>query len=252
MNITDSLKQHKSTRQVQKALRKDPNDIRSLLTLAAMLGELPKPDLGQKRQVLHRVLSLEPANPTARAMLFAMDRAEIGGDVSRLSLAVILTEPSSSNVPATSLVLRYSLVHQILVYLFVAGTVFASLSALRDAVVLTAIAVFLLIPLWFVSAVIEIRDTGLNVSRLFGLVHSEIAWNDIRECRPTIMGRGIRIISCEWKTLEVSAQVLGYPFILDILCQMRPDLFESTGVAWTGEVSHHGPAITRLAERTFE
>lgn len=238
MNITETGKQRKAVRRIQQALRKNPADVEALLQLAYSLGASDKPDLSQKRLVLHRVLYLEPANQSARQMLFEMDRSAIGGDVSRLSAAVILTDPAAHEMPEQTLVLRYSLVHQILVYLFVAATVFAGLSIARDAEGLTvvgALLLFLLIPLWFVSVVIELSSAGLRITRLFGIAHSDVSWREITECKPTILGHGIRIITRAGKVAEISTQVNGYPFILDILHQMRPDLSQQTSVAFTGD-----------------
>ena len=226
MNIPASRKQRKTAMQIQRALRKDPNDIRSLLQLAAILGTT-RPDLDQKRRVLHQVLTLEPSNRPAREMLFDMDRAEIGGDSTRLSLAVILTDPSPA-LPEPPLVLKYSIVHQLLVYLFIGFTVLIGLINLGEAESLVRWGVFLallIVPLWYVSSIIELGDSGLRVSRLFGLVRAEVAWSDVREIKRAALGRGIKIINRAGKAVQVSEQVQGYPFILDILAQTRPDLF---------------------------
>jgi hypothetical protein len=91
----------------------------------------------------------------------------------------------------------------------------------------TIFGALLIIPLWFVSAVIEIRESGIAVSRLFGMVRSQIAWGEIREVKPTPIARGVKVINRKGKALEISAQIHGYPFILDILRQKRPDLFPS-------------------------
>ena len=239
---------------MQWALRKNPNDMETLLHLAAMAGTLKEPDLHQKRRLLHRILSLEPGNPRAQKMLFEMDRAEIGGNVSRLSAAVILTDPSSSVLPESPLILRYSIVGQLLVYLFIACIVFASLKITRNGEVLALVGALLMIPLWFVSVVIEIRDDGLNVSRLFGVVRSEIRWRDIEECKPTIIRRGLRIISRKGKAVEVSAQIHGYTFILDILRQMRPDIFSSNAVSRSGGALQSDaaarPTVAKTAGKT--
>lgn len=255
MNITDTRKQRKAARRTQQALKKNPYDTEALLQLAYSLGSSDTPDLSQKRQVLHRILYLEPANRQARQMLFELDRAAIGGDSSRLSAAVILPDPSSNELPERTLVLRYSLVHQLLVYLFVAGTVFAGLSIARDAegwAVVGALLLFLLIPLWFVSVVIELSSTGLKISRLLGMACWNVSWREIRECTPTILGHGIRIITCTGKAAEVSAQVNGYPFILDILHQMRPDLFHHTRVAWMGENLQKDGTASSTIQQTFK
>ena len=255
MSITDTRKQRKAARRTQQALKKNPYDTEALLQLAYSLGSSDKPDLSQKRQVLHRILYLEPANQQARQMLFELDRATIGGNRARLSAAIILPDPSSNELPERTLILRYSLVHQLLVYLFIAGTVFAGLSLARDAegwAVVGALLLFLLIPLWFVSVVIELSSTGLKISRLFGLACWNVSWREIRECMPTLFGQGIRVIASTGKVAEVSAQVNGYAFILDILHQMRPDLFRGTDVARIGEKLQKDVPVSSTILQTFE
>jgi hypothetical protein len=248
MSITDAMKQNKARKHIQQALWKDPNDVDSLLELAALHDGS---DLDQKRKILHRILYLEPAHRTARQMLLEMDRREIGGD-SRLSLAVILTDRSVSYPPEAPLTLRYSIVHQILVYLFAAGTVIAGLAITRDATVLAAVTAFLLIACWFVSVMVEISDSGLQISHLFGMVRSEIPWREIRGVNPAALGQGIRITHHQGKAVVISAHINGYPFILDILQQKRPDLFPLTEVAITGDLPHNDPAIISPETETFK
>lgn len=230
MSITAALDQHKAVKHLQRALKKDPNDIESLLQLAAILDPVKKPDLDQRRGLLYRVLHLEPANREARRMLFEMDRLAIGGDSSRFSAAIILTSPSPVDFPEPPLILRYSLIHQFLVYFSMALTAIAGLSLTRDPEVLALMVGFLvslLVPLWFVSVVIEIDSAGLNVCRLFGLVRTEIPWSEVAECKPNAFGQGVKLLTHR-EVVDVSAQVYGYAFILDILRQRRPDLFPIT------------------------
>ena len=247
MSITATMNQRRAAKRIQQALRKDPYNTEALFQLACTLETHDGPDLPRKRQALHRILHLEPAHQKARQMLFEMDRAEIGGDVSRLSAAVILTTPTSSDPPEPPLVLRYSIVQQFLVYLSIAAALSIGLSIARDVRVLTAVASFLMIPLWFVSAVIEISDSGLHISRLFGIARREILWNEIRECRCTALGQGIKISTHRGNSVKVSAQIQGYPFILDILQQMRPDLFQTAESARTGDLPQDGPAVASVA-----
>lgn len=246
MSIIDSLKQRKITNHVQRALWKDPFDTEALLQLALTLKE---PDLDQKRKILHRILYLEPKHQTARQMLLAMDRAEIGGDPSRIDLAVILTDKSSAHHLESPLTLRYSIVHQILVYLFVVCAALGGLYFTHQAVILAAGMAFLIVPLWVISIVVEITDRGLHISRLFGLLRSEILWREIREVKPTGNGRGIQLFLRKGKTVVISAQINGYPFVLDILQQMRPDLFPATEVAWTEDMHQHAPTASVSAPR---
>jgi hypothetical protein len=248
MNITAPTNPSRTAKRIQRALKKDPNDIGALLQLAAMLGTGKTSDRDQKRRVLRHILFLEPGHQKARQMLLEMDRVAIGGNPSRLSLAVILQDPSSSDLREAPLTLRYSIVHQLLVYLFIACAVLAGLSIVREMVGLVILGVSLMIPLWFVSAVIEIGDSGLNVSRLFGLIRSEIPWRDIREIRSAILGQGMIVIPRAGKTVEISARVHGYPFLIDLLRQKRPDLFPAEA-ARTTDIPQNRSALTSLQKR---
>jgi hypothetical protein len=228
MDAATPIDKFNAAKRVQQRLREDPNDIEALLQLAVMLGALKKTDVKEKRKVLQHILWLEPANPQARHMLFEMDRAAIGGDPSRLSAAVILTDPATNPIPEKPLRLRYSIIHQFLVYLLIAFGVFLMLSSLQKPEVLAVVAaflVFLLIPLWFVSVVIEISDTRLNISRLFGVARTEILWKEIKEFKPHALGRGIQINTQDGRVTKISAQIMGYSSLIEILHQMRPDLF---------------------------
>ena len=255
MSITDPLKQRRAIRRIHRALRRDPYNVESLLELANRLEAGSEPDRKERRDVLHRILALEPGNRQARAMLFEMDRAEIGGGASRLSQAVILTSPSASDFPEPPLVLRYSFVHQILVYLLVASTVLAGVSVGRDAgglVVFGGLLFLLTIPLWFISAVIEIGDRGIGVSRLFGIARSEIRWRDIREVRASILGQGIIILSRKGKALEVSAHIHGYAFILDIMRQNRADLFNDLELSTIENIPQKNAVLPSVVAKPFQ
>jgi hypothetical protein len=246
MRITAATNQHKVPKHIQRALQKDPNDIRSLLQLAATLGSLKPSDRDHKRTLLRRILSLDPANHEARQMLLELDRAAIGGNPARLSAAVILTTPSSAELSEPPLTLRYSIVHQFLVYFSMALTAFAGLNLTDNPEVFALIGGFflsLLVPLWYVSGVVEIENAGLHISHLFGIIHTEIPWSEVRECRPHAFG--IKLINRHWDVVDVSSQVYGYTFILDILRQMRPDLFETAEVTGTGDTAQtHQPSTS--------
>ena len=116
MQITATRTQHNAQR-IHKRLRKDPYNVEALFGLAGLLGGNVA-ERNQKRKVLQRILYLEPHHQSARRMLFEMDRAAIGGDGSRLSLATILPGPSSQEFAEPPLVLRFSLVYRLLIYGF--------------------------------------------------------------------------------------------------------------------------------------
>jgi hypothetical protein len=253
MRITAATNPPKVPKHLQRALQKNPNDIDALLQVAVALDSLKPSDRDHKRKLLRRILSLEPANQEARQMLFDLDRAAIGGNPARLSAAVILTTPSSTELSEPPLTLRYSIVHQCLVYFSMTLAAFAGLSLAYNPEIFALIGGFflsLLVPLWYVSAVIEIDDTGLHVSRLYGLVRSEIRWSDVKECKSHVFG--VKLITRHREVVDVSAQVYGYVFILDILHQMRPDLFENAKFTKSGDPPHNRPALTSIAAKTFE
>ena len=218
---------------MQRKLRKDPNDIEALLQLADMLGRLREPDLEQKRKVLHRVISLEPASQKARQMLFEMDRAAIGGDPARLSAAVILTSQSVAEVSEKPLKLRYSIVHQLWFYPILAFSILLMLMAAGEWDVFGVFAGFfllLLIPVWFLSAVLEVSGSGLHLSRLFGVYRREMEWKEIERVEPAFMGVGMRLTANDGRRITISSQLHGYSSFVGILHNARPDLFNGTAM----------------------
>jgi len=117
----------------------------------------------------------------------------------------------------------------VIVFGLMAVTLALCLSARRDPEVLLVFGSFffaLIIPLWFVSAVVTASPSGLQVARLFGVVRVEIAWRDIGQVKPNALGQGLRIIAKAGKVLEISAQLHGYPALVEVLHRVRPDLFE--------------------------
>jgi hypothetical protein len=231
MDAVNPIDKFNTAKQVQHRLRKDPNDIEALLQLAVMPETLKEPDLNQKRKVLHRVLALEPANRQARQILFEMDRAAIGGDVSRLSAAVILTPQPLIGSSETPLKLRYSIVYQILVYAFLAFSILLLFMAAGEWEGFGVFAVpflLLLIPVWFISAILEISDSGLSLSRLFGVYRREMEWKEIEQIWPAPMGTGMRLTGTDGRSLTISSQMNEYSSVVEILRNARSDLFEVT------------------------
>ena len=234
MNAVDRLN---AARRVQNTLRKDPDNIPALLELATMLGTLKKPDLERKRGILKRVLSLDPVHPAARGMLLEMDRAAMGGVSIQRPTPIVPADPPQGSIhpPAEtqegSLVLRYSLAHQVVVFGLMAITLTLCLSARREPEVLLVFSSFflaLIIPLWFVSAAVTASPSGLRVVRLFGIVRLEIAWRDIERIKPNALGQGLLITAKDGKVLEISFQLHGYPALVEVLRRVRPDLFNLT------------------------
>lgn len=240
-----------AAKRMQQKLRKDPNDIKALLQLADMLGCIDPPDPEQKRKVLQRILSLEPSNPQARQMLFKMDRAAIGGDPSRLSAAVMLTPKPVDKFTEKPLRLIYSLLHQLLFYPVLAFSLWLLFKSVGDWDAFGVFAGFfllLLIPLWFLSAVVEVSNSGLHLSRLFGVYRREMEWKEIEKVEPGPMGVGMKLVAADGGSLALSSQLHGYSSLVEILRNARPDLFEVTAgqTFQKGLLTRYGPVLLLL------
>jgi hypothetical protein len=223
-----------AARRVQQTLKNNPDDIHALLELAAMLGTLKEPDLDRKRQILHKVLSLDPVNEQARQMLLEMDRAELHAHHPQppAQRSPTVSTPPVTEQLATPLVSRYSIIHQFLIYPLLAIAALLMLLAVGEWEVFSVFAVcflLLLIPLWFVSAVLQVSSAGIQISRLYGVYRREIDWTEIDGIKPAVMGVGIRVSAADGGSLTISSQMSGYAAIVEILWKMRPDLFEMTG-----------------------
>jgi hypothetical protein len=227
MNAVNSIDELKEAKRLQQALRANPNDIDSQLKLAAKLTR----DLDLKRKVLNRILTLEPANKTASEMLLEMDRVAIGGDAPERSSTVILPHPPAIEPSEKPLKLRYSIIHRLLVYPVLAVSILLLFMSVGEWDVFGVFAVFfllLLIPLWFVSAVLEVSSMGLHLSRLFGVFRREMEWIEIQRIEPGPMGVGMKLSAADGRSLMVSSQLHGYSSLVKILNNARPDLFEVT------------------------
>ncbi len=259
MNAVDSINKLNSAKQVQQILRKDPDNIAALLELATLAGTLKEPDDERKRTILNRVLSLDPINKAAREMLLEMDRAEMGGVHVQTMTPIIPIERShpptsirSQNDPLEKpLVFRYSIWLQFLLYLLIAFTGYVSWQILQTGnaevlLVIGAFLLFLIIPLWFISAVVEVSGSGIRFSRLFGIAHLEFSWDEMKEFRPNALGQGIKILTKEGQLAEISAQISGYSAIVEILQHKRPDLFSMT------EASSPESVGSAIKSKTFQ
>ena len=262
MNAVSSIDKLNATKRLQQTLGENPNDIHALLELAALLGTFKDPDLDKKRKVLNRVLTLDPVNKTAREMLLEMDRAGMGGDPSQAAPSSISTvqhpvpaSTGSSNDPLEkSLVFRYSINHQVLVYALIAFSIFVGVNIIESIDVLLvfgAFLLFLLIPLWFVSAIVEVSSERIKVSRLFGLARREIAWGDIEKIEPNALGQGIKLITSEGKLLVISSQLHGYPVLVEILLRKRPDVFQMAPTPNVSNAAQNGSGESYAATRIF-
>jgi len=222
-----------TAKRLQKILKKDPHNIPALLELAALHEELKEPDAEAKRKVLQVVLSLDPVNERARQMLREMDRAKIHGGSSQPAAPTspAVTVSSVIDPLAAPLVSRYSILHQFLVYPLLAIAAWLMLQSVGDWEVFIVFAVcslLLLIPLWFITAVVQVSSASIQLSRLYGVYRREIEWAEIDKVKPAAMGVGMKISAVDGRSLTISSQMSRYPAIVEILWKMRPDLFEVT------------------------
>jgi hypothetical protein len=218
---------------IQEVLSANPNDVDGLLTLATLVDEPTR-----KRQVLNRILSLEPTHQMARETLLDMDRAEMSAYRSQpISAPVSTPQPKQQTTPppaklATAptekpLVFRSSTLWLVILYLFTtvfccAGFLIASRSVGNSLSSLILALLFGLTAL-SLSSKVEVNQGGIRTSAVLG--SSEIKWNEIVKVKSNPMKRKLELLSSEGKAVKVSTQVKGYPVIVELLRQKRPDLF---------------------------
>jgi hypothetical protein len=243
---------------IQRALSANPNDIDALLALASFVDEPTR-----KRQVLNRILSVESTHKAAREMLLDMDRAEmsayrpqpISAPVSTPQSKQQTTPPSPKPINTAMekpLVFRSSTTWLVVVYLFTtifccAGFLIASQDLGKSFPSFMLALLFGLTAL-SASSKVEVKETGLRASGLFG--GSEIKWNEIAKVQANPMKRKLELISNTGKSVKVSTQVKGYPVIVELLRQKRPDLFGGAASSPTqGNISAGGPSEQPALQR---
>lgn len=224
---------NKALELIQEALSTNPNDIEALLAFASFVDEPTR-----KRQILNRILSLEPTHKATRETLLEMDRAEMGAYRPQPISAPVSTsqskpqttplETKSSNSSTEKpLVFRYSTTWLVLLYLFTtifccAGFLVASQDLGKSFPSFMLALLFGLTAL-SASSKVEVKETGVRASSLLGGV--EIKWNEIAKVKANPMKRKLELVSNAGKSVKVSTQVKGYPVIVELLRQKRPDLF---------------------------
>jgi hypothetical protein len=163
---------------IKQALSTNPNDIDALLAFASFVDEPTR-----KRQILNRILSLEPTHKVARETLLDVDRAEMSAYRPQTISAPVSTPqskqqtipslPKASNVRTEKpLVFRYSTVWLVVLYLFTtvfccAGLLVASQSIGNSLPSLMLALLFGLTAL-SVSSKVEVKEAGIRASGLFG------------------------------------------------------------------------------------
>lgn len=240
---------------IKQVLTANPNDVDAWLVLTAVIDEPER-----KRQCLDRVLALDPVNQLARAELFELDRATLGGNpssmpdsvqvppfvppfskapsidriLSEMTLPVVSysperTEPRLSARQATDqpMVFRHPLYWRIWMYMFVAffgGIGFLVVSQnLVNSSPFFSITLLLSFTALLFSQKVEISEKGIRAFGVFS--SSEISWYDIIKIKFNAMQRRLELFGKNDEIVNVSTQVSSFPHIVEILRQRRPDLF---------------------------
>jgi hypothetical protein len=256
---------------IKQVLAANPNDVEAWLVLATVVD-----DHERKSQCLKRVLSLDPTNQIARKEMLEMDRAAMGGapisPVAPPSSKPPLNNPilSEMTMPVVSfssgrpkprlpakldtekpLVFKYPLFWRISMYAFVAffgciGLLVASQSFVNSLPFLVIALLMGFTALSF-SPRVEVSEKGIRAFGIFS--SSEINWYEIIKIKSNIMKRRLELSGENDETVNVSTQVSGYPHIVEMLRQRRPDLFgkveSSPAQGNFSSVDHHNtPTIT--------
>jgi hypothetical protein len=242
---------------IQQALSTNPNDVAALLAFASVVEEPTR-----KRQILNRVLSLEPTHKAARQTLLELDRAEMGAYRPQPTSAPVSTPQSKpQNTPLGTkssnssiekpIVFRYSTTWLVLLYLFTtifccAGFLVAS-QDLGNSFPSFMLALLFGLTALSVSSKVEVKETGIRAASLLG--GAEIKWNEIARVKSNPVKRKLELVSNTGKSVKVSTQVKGYPVIVELLRQKRPDLFGETASPVQGNVSARQPSEQTASRR---
>ena len=261
---------------LKQALTANPQDIAALLALAELVDE---PE--HKRQVLNRVLSVDPVNQAARTALLKLDRQAMATLRTETSMATELRptpEPRASPasegpVPTAKqrpsvkeqvtqpvlvrnsflnfveesptvkprvavqldgysilekpLVFKYPLLWRILMYFFLvffgcSGLLVASQNIVNSLPFLGLALLMGVITLAF-SPKVEASEAGLRAFGLFS--DSAIRWDEIAALQSAPLKRRLEISGKDGRVVNISTQVSGYPRLVEIIRQRRPDLF---------------------------
>jgi hypothetical protein len=257
---------------LKQVLTANPNDVDAWLVLTTLVD-----DPERKRQCIDRVLAVDPLNQLARAELFELDRATLDGIP--LSNLVPPFVPSSSKPPSIDMILsemtlplisyspeqpksrlrakqateqpvvfRHPLYWRVWIYMFVAFLGGVGLLVVSQNFV-NSLPLFLLTLLLSFAALsfspkVEISEKGI---RAFGVFSgSEISWYEIIKVKFNALQRRLELSGKNDETVNVSTQMSGFPHIVKILRQRRPDLFGKAKSSPAQEnfsfVEHHDEA----------
>jgi hypothetical protein len=155
--------------------------------------------------------------------------------MSAFESAPAAAQPKAKATPKSSsqariekpLVFKYPLFWRLLMYFTLAlfacvGLIVAPLDIVKGSLFfLFAFAIGLVI--LALSPKVEITQAGIRASTVFS--SSEAKWNDIKRIQSSGMSQRLDLYKSNGQVVKVSAQVSGYPRIVEIIRQKRPDLF---------------------------
>ena len=139
----------------------------------------------------------------------------------------VAVELDRSLITEKPLVFKYPLFLRILVYFCAAffgfvGLLVASQNTVNSLPFLGLAALMGLIAM-AVSPMVEVSDAGLRASGIF--TSAEIGWDEIDELKAVPTKRRLELTRKRRGVVKVSTQVSGYPRIVELIRQRRPDLF---------------------------
>jgi hypothetical protein len=131
-------------------------------------------------------------------------------------------------------VCRASILPKLLVYPFLVFSIYFMFEAFGDweaFVFFTVCFLLFLIPTWNISIAVRLDDSGVRLSRLFGIYRREVNWNEIERIEPAARGLGTKLIVAQGKPLAISSQMSRYSALVEALRTLRPDLFPRANAA---------------------
>jgi hypothetical protein len=294
---------NKAVQFLKQALTANPNDTEAMLVLAGLLDQ---PD--RKRQILNRILALEPLNKLAREEMLKLDRmtmrtfhsiASVSTDLERPTVpssrtgssrkseprppgpaaGIAVPQPPVQNLSASKplitqpvdvknsftrwdwveesptvkpqvaieldrsliiekpLVFKFPLFWRILLYCSIAFFGFVGLLQIVSQNLVNSLpfvvlaALIGLIALVF-SPAVEVSEAGIRAYGMFS--SAEIRWDEITTLRSSPLRGRLQLSSKTGTVVNVSTQVSGYPRLVELIRQRRPDLFG-------GDLSNRAP-----------
>jgi hypothetical protein len=125
------------------------------------------------------------------------------------------------------LAFRYPILILLATYAFALLLFLFNIIALADPSMLLmtcSLSLASLVSIWIVSAKIEISEEGISSSRMFGVVWAQVKWEDLKSIKPA--GQGLSLVAQNGASVKITSQVSGYPAVVKILRERRPDLFD--------------------------